>query len=68
MHTKVMQDLVEGKTFNIKGYSHVVCVRQDKKESWIEKGYEVIGESADAVMVGKKKKVKLEKEAQTTDV
>lgn len=69
-HSKGMQHLVDGNTLNVKGYSHVVCVRQDKKEAWLKKGYEVINESADALIVGKKKLSQEQKESkkQTANV
>lgn len=58
MHTKLMQNLQGGSQY--KEYSHTVCVRKDKKESWILKGYEVIESSTNQILLGKKKVEKLE--------
>ena len=53
MHTKLHQHLQGGS--QVKCYSHTVCVRKDKQDSWISKGYQVIQDSEDAVLLGKKK-------------
>ena len=53
MHTKLMQNLQGGS--QAKGYSHTVCVRKEKQDVWTKKGYVVIEESADAILLGKKK-------------
>lgn len=64
-HTKLHNHLTSGKPLNIKGYSHVVAVRKDKTQSWLDKGYEIIQDSEDAVLVGKKKKIMdIKKEAE----
>lgn len=42
---------VEGK----ENYGHIISVRSDKLDSWIEKGYEVIDHSGDSCLIGKKK-------------
>lgn len=36
-------------------YSHIISVRSDKLASWKEKGYEVIEQSEDAYLIGKRK-------------
>lgn len=36
-------------------YSHIISVRSDRLASWIEKGYEVIEDSADSCLIGKRK-------------
>lgn len=36
-------------------YEHVVSVRSDRVKSWLDKGYEVIEDSDDSCLVGKKK-------------
>jgi hypothetical protein len=53
MHTKLMQNLQSGS--QAKEYSHTVCVRKEKQDEWKNKGYVVIEESEDAIMLGKKK-------------
>ena len=52
-HTKLMQNLQGGS--QVKGYSHTVCVRKEKQDTWISKGYQIIQESSDSVLLGKKK-------------
>lgn len=42
---------IEGK----ENYSHIVSVRSDKVQSWLDKGYEIIDQSEDAYLIGKKK-------------
>lgn len=42
---------IEGK----ENYSHIISVRADKLASWQAKGYEVIEQSEDAYLIGKKK-------------
>lgn len=59
-HTKLGQELQEGS--QTKGYSHTVCVRKDKQDTWIKKGYVVIQDSSDSVMLGKNKVEEKEEE------
>lgn len=42
---------VEGK----ENYSHIVSVRSDAVKTWLDKGYEVIEDSDDSTLIGKKK-------------
>ena len=39
----------------VKGYSHTVCVNPDNADSWKSEGYEVIQESTEAILLGKRK-------------
>ena len=57
-HSKITQHLQDGTTLNVKGYSHVVCVRNGREQEWIDKGYEIIESHADAHVIGKKKVIK----------
>lgn len=36
-------------------YQHITSVRMDAFKSWQEKGYEIIEESEDSYLIGKKK-------------
>jgi hypothetical protein len=54
-HSKISQYLQNGTAIAVKGYSHVVCVRNGNEPSWINKGYEIIESHADAHVVGKRK-------------
>jgi len=54
-HSKIGQYLQNGTAINVKGFSHVVCVRNGNEPSWISKGYEVIESHGDAHVVGKRK-------------
>lgn len=54
-HSKITQHLQDGRTLNVQGYSHVVCIRNGKEKSWLDKGYEIIESHADVHVVGKRK-------------
>lgn len=53
-HSKIHQYLQNGTAIDVKGYSHVIVVRNGSESSWIEKGYEIIESNEDSHVVGKR--------------
>lgn len=52
-HTDIHNHLTGAESLDTSIYSHVVTIRKEKLKGW--KGYEVISESTDSYLIGKKK-------------
>lgn len=54
-HTKIHQILQDENKLDAKNYSHLVSIRRGRENSWLDKGYEVVKENHDSLLMGKKR-------------